>query len=65
MPKASKVTIKIYDILGTEVATLLSENKEPGTYVVDLKGVILASGTYIYRMIAGDFVETKKLVSMK
>ena len=65
LPAASKVTIKIYDILGTEVATLLNENNEPGTYEINLNGIALASGTYIYRMIAGDFIETKKMVLMK
>ena len=65
LPKESKVVIKIYDILGAEVITLLNEKKEPGVYEVDFNAQHLSSGTYIYRMTAGDFAETKKMVLMK
>ena len=56
---------KIYDILGAEVITLLNEKKEPGVYDVELNAQSLSSGTYIYRIVAGEFVETKKMVLMK
>ena len=65
LPKESKVEIKIYNILGSEVLTLLNEAKEPGTYEVELNAQNLSSGTYIYRIVAGEFVEMKKMVLMK
>jgi len=65
LPQESKVIIKLYDILGSEVLTLLNEKKEPGVYEVEFNATQLSSGTYIYRMISDDFVETKKMVLMK
>ncbi|HEY6437652.1 MAG TPA: T9SS type A sorting domain-containing protein, partial [Ignavibacteriaceae bacterium] len=65
LPVESKVVIKIYDILGSEVVTLLNEEKEPGSYEVEFNATSLSSGTYIYRIVAGDFVEMKKMVLMK
>ena len=65
LPQESKVIIKLYDILGAEAITLLNEKKEPGVYEIDFNAQHLSSGTYIYRMIAGSFVETKKMVLMK
>jgi len=65
LPQESKVIIKIYDILGSEVITLLNEKKEPGVYEVEFNAAHLSSGTYIYRIIAGSFVETKKMVLLK
>jgi len=65
IPKESKVVIKVYDILGAEVASLVDETKEAGYYEIELNGINLPSGTYIYRMTAGDFVEAKKMVLMK
>ena len=65
LPKESTVVIKIYDILGAEVITLLNEKKEPGVYEVDFNAQHLSSGTYIYRIVADGFVETKKMVLLK
>lgn len=65
LPMESKVVIKIYDILGSEVVTLLNEEKEPGSYEVEFNATSLSSGTYIYRIVAGDYVEMKKMVLMK
>jgi len=65
IPQESKVIIKLYDILGSEVITLLNEKKDPGVYEVEFNAQHLPSGTYIYRIIAGSFVETKKMVLMK
>jgi len=53
--------VKVYDVLGSEVATLVNEVKEPGTYTVQFDGSNLASGVYLYRMTAGSFVQTRKL----
>jgi hypothetical protein len=65
IPKESKVVIKVYDILGSEVASLVDETKEAGYYEIELNGINLPSGTYIYRITAGNFVEAKKMVLMK
>ena len=65
LPKDSKVLIKIYDILGSEVKTLLNEKIESGVYEVDFDAAHLPSGTYIYRIIADGFVETKKMILLK
>jgi len=65
LTQENKVIIKIYDILGAEVRTLLNEKKKPGVYEVDFNAANLPSGTYIYRIIAGKFVETKKMILLK
>ncbi|MHB8853136.1 MAG: T9SS type A sorting domain-containing protein [Ignavibacteriaceae bacterium] len=59
------VTIKVYDQLGKEVATLVNEEKPAGNYSVNFNASKLSSGVYFYRMQAGGFVETRKLVLMK
>ena len=60
------VTLKIYNILGEEVATLVNEVKEPGRYEVKFDASSkFASGTYIYRIVSGSFVDTKKLLLLK
>ena len=63
------VTLKVYDILGSEIATLVNEEKSPGTYEVEFTPAfgnrVLVSGIYFYKLTAGNFVETKKMVLMK
>ncbi|RKY99185.1 MAG: hypothetical protein DRQ13_02820, partial [Ignavibacteriae bacterium] len=61
----TNVTLKIYDALGSEVETLVSEKLEPGYYKHEWNASRFASGVYFYRIIAGTFVETKKLVILK
>jgi len=63
--EAGKVVLKLYDILGSEVTTLVNEEKNPGTYQVDFNASSLSSGVYFYRMQAGNFVSVKKLILMK
>ena len=65
VPKADLVTIKIYDILGREVVTLVNQQKNPGNYEVQFNANNLPSGIYFYRMQAGGFVSTKKFVLLK
>ena len=69
IPKASFVTLKVYSILGQEVATLVKEKKEPGRYEVDFEpfagNLPLASGTYFYRLAADDYVFTRKFLFIK
>jgi len=59
------VTLKIYDVLGKEVAELLNENKEAGFYNLTFNASNLPSGLYIYRMIVNNFVSTKKMLLTK
>lgn len=65
VPSTRYVSLKIYDVLGREVASLVDETTRPGTYTVtwDARGV--ASGVYFYRLKAGGFVETKKAVLLR
>jgi hypothetical protein len=57
--------VKVIDMLGREVATLVNEVKEPGTYTVEFRASSLASGVYFYRLQAGTYVETKKLLLLR
>ena len=58
-------TLKVYDILGNEVATLVDEYKPAGSYEVEFNGSNLTSGIYFYRLQTGSLMETKKLVLLK
>ena len=59
------VTLKVYDVLGKEVATLVNEEKVAGNYEVNFDASKLASGIYYYQMRAGEYVETKKMILLK
>jgi len=65
VPKTNLVTIKVYDILGREVETLVNDRKAAGNYKVEFNASKLASGIYFYQMRAGNFISTKKLVLLK
>ena len=65
LPKAAYVTLKVYDLLGREITTLIDESKQPGTYTATWDASSRASGLYFYRMTAGEFVETKKAVLLR
>ena len=65
IPKESYITLKVYDILGREVAILVNEQQKAGYYEVDWNAVNNSSGVYFYKIQAGQFVETKKMVLMK
>jgi hypothetical protein len=65
VPASEFVTLKVYDVLGNEVATLVNEQKAPGTYEVRFDAGDLASGVYVYKMQAGNFTQTRKLMLMK
>ncbi|HSL87709.1 MAG TPA: M20/M25/M40 family metallo-hydrolase, partial [Ignavibacteriaceae bacterium] len=62
---APSVQLKIYDVLGKEIATLVNEEKQPGVYEVVFDASNLPSGTYFYRLQAGETTETKKLSLIK
>ena len=59
------VTLKIYDVLGNEVATLVNEEKPAGTYEVDFNAGKITSGVYFYKLTAGSFVQIKKMLLLK
>ena len=61
----STVTLKIYDVLGREAETLVSAVQSPGTYAMTFNAARYASGVYFYRLQAGSFVETKRLLVIK
>jgi hypothetical protein len=62
---SSFVTLKVYDVLGEEVATLVNEEKFPGTYNINFNAVHLSSGVYYYRLKAGNYTETKKMILLR
>ena len=65
IPKESHVMLKIYDVLGQEVETLVNEEQNVGRYQVQFDGSRLASGVYFYRLVAGNHVITKKMLLLK
>ena len=65
IPKASNVELKVFNVLGQEVATLVNTGMAAGRYSANFDASKLASGTYIYRLKAGDFVSVNKMVLMK
>jgi len=65
LPVTEKVSIKIYNILGNEVKTLVDEVKQPGTYEITFDATGLSSGIYIYEMRAGKFTSAKYLTLLK
>lgn len=67
IPKSARSTLKLYDILGKEIATLINEIKQPGEYYVELNSdkFNLPSGIYFYQLRAGEFLKTMKMILMK
>ena len=65
LPYASLVTVKVYDLLGREIKTLLNETKQPGNYEVNFDASRLASGVYFYSIKANNFNSVKKMVFIK
>jgi hypothetical protein len=65
LPQTSFVTLKVFDLTGREVSTLVNEQKSAGKYEVEFNGGNLSSGIYFYRISSGNFSQTKKLVLIK
>jgi hypothetical protein len=65
IPQNSFVTLKVYNILGKEVATLVNGQQVAGKYNFNFKANNLASGVYIYKLTAGSFTSVKKLTLLK
>lgn len=63
--RSSFVHLRVYDALGKEVATLVSEEKSPGNYQIEFNGSGLSSGIYLYRITTGKFIEVKKMILVK
>lgn len=59
------IMLKVYDVIGNEIASLVNEIKTPGKYKVKFDGSNLSSGVYLYRLQAGNYVQTRKLLLMK
>ena len=65
VPIGGQQTIKVFDVLGREVATLIDEYKNAGSYKVEFKADHLSSGVYFYQLQVGDYLETKKMILLK
>jgi hypothetical protein len=65
IPQSGNVTLKVYNILGQEVATVFHGFQSAGSYTANFDAAKLASGVYFYRLQAGQFSETKKMMFMK
>ena len=67
LPKAGNVTLKVFDVLGREVTTLVDEYRNAGSYDVEfrIENLELSSGVYFYQLKAGDFVQTKKMILIR
>ncbi len=67
LPVSGYVTLKVYDLLGNEIATLVDEYKPVGIYNVEfrMQNLELSSGIYFYQLTAGDFIQTKKMVLLR
>ena len=59
------VQLKVYDVLGNEVATLVNEEKPAGNYQIEFNAANLSSGVYFYKLQAGSFTESKKMILSK
>jgi hypothetical protein len=65
LPSASRVSLKVYDMLGQEVVTLVDERKPAGVYAVQFDAGSLSSGMYVYRLCAEDYFAAKRLLLLK
>lgn len=65
VPQTSQVLIKVFDVLGNEIETLVNQEKHSGTYEITWNAVNLPSGVYFYRLQAGSFVQTRKMILLR
>ena len=65
LPANSPVTLKIFDVLGREIATLVNKQQQPGNYKINFNANNLASGIYFYMLKAGNFIQTKKMILLR
>ncbi|OGU36189.1 MAG: hypothetical protein A2068_08265 [Ignavibacteria bacterium GWB2_35_6b] len=62
---STTIVIKIFDVIGNEIATLVNEQKSPGIYKINFDAENLSSGVYYYQLIAGSFIQTKKMILLR
>ena len=65
LPVSGNVVLKVYDVLGNEITTLVNEEKPVGYYETNWNASNLPSGVYFYQLKAGDFVQTRKMILLK
>ena len=65
IPEQENVILKVFDMLGKEIQTLVNEPLRGGSYSFDFEGNNLPSGVYYYQLKTGDFIETKKMMLLK
>ena len=65
MAARNQVTLKVYDVLGNEIATIVNEEKEAGYHSINFNASELPSGVYFYQLKAGSFIETKKMLLLR
>ncbi|NCQ17689.1 MAG: hypothetical protein COZ80_08360 [Ignavibacteria bacterium CG_4_8_14_3_um_filter_37_9] len=65
IPNSAKVSIKVYDVLGKEVTTLMNEFQNTGTHEIEFDASKLSSGLYFYRIISGIYSETRKMILLR
>ena len=65
IPNSEFITLKVYDVLGKEVATLVNEEKATGSYEVNFNAAGISSGIYFYKLQAGSIIETKKMILLR
>ncbi|MCB0750400.1 MAG: T9SS type A sorting domain-containing protein, partial [Ignavibacteriae bacterium] len=62
---SNNVELKVYDVLGREIKTLVNQKQKAGNYEVSFDAKELSSGVYFYRLQSGDFIQTKKMMLLK
>jgi hypothetical protein len=65
VPEVSFITLKVFDVLGNEIETLVNEEKPVGRYEINFDASSLPSGVYFYKLRGGNFVDTKKMILLK
>jgi len=65
LPVTGNALLKVFDVLGNEVAELVNEKQNAGSYSVEFDGSNFSSGVYFYKLTAGEFVETKRMILLK
>ena len=65
IPSDNNVEIKVFNVLGVEVATLLKEHRQAGTHSIEFNASSLASGIYFYKIVSGNYSDIKKMILLR